>query len=400
MLNCHFLSLGLLACTLAVGCGGSSDATAKHGSSSSADAAAPLGDSATRASTDGAISRHEAGTTTAAATSSQTDATSSSQTDAASSSQTDSSVPPRHDASKDSATTTGDGAAADVGPYGSNGPHTSTTSAFSVTSSTDTFTTTAYIPSGPGPFPVVLIGSGFQQSGVAYAPYATRLASWGVVAFLRDDPGVLSSVTVPDLASDISYMVTTWLASTNTDSKSALYGKLDTTKIGLTGHSRGGQTSLLAGEGGAKGKILGVFGLDPDDTETNNVEARTNIATIGVPIAFIGETTDSTGGVGGQPCAPAADNYQMLYEAASSPIVAITAVNADHTMFEDQSHCSFCTLCTAGTASKALVLATSVRYLTAFFARELLGDTTVGAAFQGAGIAADEAAGVVTAESK
>jgi dienelactone hydrolase len=304
-----------------------------------------------------------------------------------------------HAPATDSGGTPAGDASAGPGPYGSTGPDTVTTSSFSVTSPNDTFTTTAYIPSGSGPFPVVILLSGFEQTGVAYAPYANRLASWGIITFLRDDPGLLSSLTVTQLASDAGYMVTTWLASTNSSSSSALHGKVDTTKIGLAGHSRGGQTALLAGES-LQGKILGVFGLDPVDTSTNNVEARTTIATIGTPLAFIGETTDGTGGVAGMPCAPAADNFLVLYGDAASPAVAITAVNADHTMFEDPAHCTLCTFCTAGTAKAATVLDTSVRYLTAFFARQLLGDATVGAAFQGAGAGQDVATGTIQLVSK
>ncbi len=300
----------------------------------------------------------------------------------------------------DSGSTTPPGdASTGPGPYGNPGPSTVTTSTFSITTSNDTFTTTAYIPSGTGPFPVVILSSGFEQSGVAYAPYANRLASWGIITFLRDDPGALSSLTVTQLASDVGTMVDTWLASTNASKSSALYGKVDTTRIGLAGHSRGGQTALLAGES-LQGKIKGVFGLDPVDTSTDNVEARTNLATIGVPIAFIGETTDSTGGVFGMPCAPAADNFLVLYGDAASPAVAITALGADHTMFEDPADCTFCTLCTAGKANAATVLSTSVRYLTAFFARQLLGDASVGAAFQGAGAAQDEAMNLIQLVSK
>ena len=96
----------------------------------------------------------------------------------------------------------------------------------------------------------------------------------------------------------------------------------------------------------------------------------------------------------------AADDFLVLYQAAASPAVAITAVNADHTMFEDPASCSFCTLCTAGTASQPLVLATAVRYLTAFFARQLLGDASVGAAFAGAGASQDVTAGTVQVMAK
>jgi len=312
-----------------------------------------------------------------------------------------------HDASTSSGDaspgSSGDAAAGDAaddaptgseGPYGSDGPDTVTTATFPVPSPNGTFTTTAYIPSAAGPDPVVILSSGFFQNGVAYAPYASRLASWGVITFLRDDPNLGEST--PNVVSDVEYTVTTWLASTNADSTSALYGKIDLSKIGLAGHSRGGQIALLAGEG-LVGKLQGVFGLDPVDTSTSgDPEARTTLATIGVPIAFIGETTDSAS----SGCAPAADDFQVLYQAAASPAVAITAVNADHTMFEDPANCSFCTLCTAGTASQPLVLSTAVRYLTAFFARQLLGDATVGAAFLGAGASQDVAAGTIQIVSK
>ena len=79
----------------------------------------------------------------------------------------------------------------------------------------------------------------------------------------------------------------------------------------------------------------------------------------------------------------------------------IVGVGAGHTQFEDPAGCAACALCTpGGTANGAVVLATAVRYLTAFFARELLADPAVGATLQGAGSAADVAAGVITLNSK
>ena len=78
----------------------------------------------------------------------------------------------------------------------------------------------------------------------------------------------------------------------------------------------------------------------------------------------------------------------MLYRYAASGAVMITAVGADHTMFEDPADCSLCWLCFKGQAD-----AYSVRYLTAFFARELLKDRRVGSKFEGAGAAEDVNAG-------
>jgi dienelactone hydrolase len=291
-------------------------------------------------------------------------------------------------------------AASPYGKYAADGPATVTMASLSVTiTGGESFTVMAYLPSTTGARPVVVLSSGFVQPALAYAPYAERLASWGIVTLLRNSPGLNESAD--GLASDVSYLVTTWLPAENSDAKSTLFGRVDVANVGLAGHSEGGQASLLAAEGGLHGKVKGVFGLDPVDTSVDgSVTARASIGTIGVPLAFIGETTDSSGGVAGMPCAPAADNYEVLFGDAMTPAVAITAVGADHTMFEDPSHCTFCTLCTAGTADASAVLSLSVRYLTAFFARELLGDATVGATFEGAGVSEDESSGRITLQSK
>jgi hypothetical protein len=83
----------------------------------------------------------------------------------------------------------------------------------------------------------------------------------------------------------------------------------------------------------------------------------------------------------------------MLYRYAAPGTVMITAVGADHTMFEDPANCSLCWLCSKGPADGSEVLAYSVRYLAAFFARELLKDRRVGSKFEGAGAAEDINAG-------
>lgn len=290
--------------------------------------------------------------------------------------------------------TNGDGGGPGAGAhdYGQDGPDGVTMKSFTVSRNGSTFTEIAWIPSSSGAHPVVILSSGLQQPAAAYAPYGKRLASWGVIALERDDPGVLGqSSTVVD---DVAYLANTWLAAQNADGSSALFGRVDTARLGLAGHSRGGQVSLLAAEGALKGSTKAVFGLDPVDGSMSGATARGAMATIGVPIAFIGETTDSSGGMA---CAPAADNYQVLYSAAAGPALAITAVGADHTQFEDPASCSFCTFCTAGTADGKVVLAYSVKYLMTFFARELLADASVDATL---GSAADVAAGLVTVASK
>ena len=284
--------------------------------------------------------------------------------------------------------------AVDAGPlgrYDADGPIALTDFDETVTSSNSSYTVHVYLPSSKREHPVVLVSSGLEQDGDAYAPYARRLASWGIVAITRDDPGLSTNATA--VAADLDDVVTTWLAAENAKTTSKLFGTLDLSNVALAGHSKGGQAAFLAAEGLAKGKIRAVFGIDPVDSDSL---ARGSIATLGVPVAFIGETTDGSS----NGCAPSADNFLVLYGNAASPAVAITAVNADHTMFEDSNDCSFCSLCTSGSASQPIVLAYAVRYVTAFFARELLGDSSVGAAFQGAGATEDSAANRIALVSK
>jgi hypothetical protein len=122
--------------------------------------------------------------------------------------------------------------------------------------------------------------------------------------------------------------------------------------------------------------------------------AATNLGTVGIPTTFLGGQVATF-------CTPANINYQVLYAAAPSPSVLITAVNTSHTEFEVQSACVDCGVCVPmGTANQQVVLRYAVRYLTAFFARELLGDASVGTTFQGAGATADQAAGLVQITSK
>jgi hypothetical protein len=282
--------------------------------------------------------------------------------------------------------------------YGQDGPVAYSMTTAMVQNGADTFTENIYLPSSAGALPLVSLTPGLQQPSTAYAPYAERLASYGIIVLMRDDPGLLTQSQV--IAADLAYTIGTWLPAQNGEASSPLYGKVDLTKVGLTGHSRGGQASLLAIEGSLLGHVVAWFGIDPDDPGTidgfteSTMTAVGTLGTIGIPTTFLGGQVTTF-------CTPANINYQVLYAAAPSPSVEITAVNASHTEFEVQSACVDCALCVPmGTANPQVVLDYSVRYLMAFFARELLGDTSVGATFQGVGASADEAAGLIQIASK
>ena len=282
---------------------------------------------------------------------------------------------------------TGAGATSAVS-YDQDGPIPFTTEVHSVANGDSSFEVTAYLPMTRGPHPVVSFSCGSTQTAAGYVPYGQRLASHGIAMLLSDDPGV--GVNTGDIVPNAVYVVETWLPE-------AYAGLLDVSRVGVAGHSRGGGVSLLAAEHGLAGKVVAWFGLDPVDNEflmAPTQFARTDLPDIRIPTGYLGASVISN-------CAPAADGYQLLYPLSPSPSVLLVGQGAGHTQFEVPTACTACGLCSpSGNADSDTVLAYAVRYFTAFFARELLGDDKVGAALEGAGAPADVAAGLVTVTSK
>src|SRR5262249_35567113 len=146
--------------------------------------------------------------------------------------------------------------------------------------------------------------------------FARRLASYGIITLLRDDPGVLTVTT--EVEADLTYLVSTWLLVQNSDASSPLFGRVDLAHVGLAGHSRGGKASLLATEHGLAGKVAAWFGLDPVDASafSGGEQARDDLGGLRIPTAYLGASVSST-------CAPVADNYAVLYAATPSPSVQL-----------------------------------------------------------------------------
>ncbi|MDY0004328.1 MAG: hypothetical protein RBU30_23710 [Polyangia bacterium] len=280
------------------------------------------------------------------------------------------------------------------GPYDTDGPHQVLTGRETVSMGLGGFELDLWVPSAAGPHPVVVLSPGFLQPAAAYAPYGQRMASHGIIVLARDDPGSFTYTT--EVAADIAHTVTTWLPAANSSQSSLLHGRVDQARIGLVGHSRGGKATLLAAQGALAGQLLGWFGLDPIDSAvlSGGAMARDHMGELAIPIAYLGASVSGT-------CSPVGDNYEMLYALSPSPALKLTGLGAGHTQLEDPAACFSCEGCTpAGTADGAEVLDYAVRYVTAFFARELKGDASVGAGLEGAGALLDQAAGLITVEAK
>jgi pimeloyl-ACP methyl ester carboxylesterase len=272
--------------------------------------------------------------------------------------------------------------------YGASGPYEAMTTRHTVTEGARSFEVVVSSPKGALPSPVVVLASGSTQTAAFYAPYAQRLASHGITTVLRSDPGPL--VQTAEVAKDVTTLVLTWMPA-------ALGARVDLTRVGLAGHSRGGAATLLAAAQGLRGKVRAWFGLDPVDNQFlvgPGTFARSVLPSLALPTGMLGASIASN-------CSPAADSHPMLWPLLPVPAVLVVARGAGHMQLGDPAACTACAACTpAGTADAKSVLESAVRYVTAFFARELLGDANVGAAFEGAGSPSDASAGRVTVTTK
>lgn len=278
------------------------------------------------------------------------------------------------------------------GPYAQDGVETFTSGSVEISNAARTFTLFTYLPDTETEHAVVYFGPGTQQPASSYDEYFKRLASWGIIVIARDDPG--PQTPTPELVDDLDYLVKTWLPEQNGDSTSAFFGRVDLARVGVAGHSRGGKTTLLAAEGPLKGSVRAYFGVDTIDATfiDDGVYAITDVANVGIPTVFL---VASVSGF----CSPANSNGRGMYMGAPSPSVLLLGLNAGHADFA--MPCVGCEICTPmGTVDPAVVYDYSLRYFTAFFARELLGDEAVGAAFEGAGAGEDSAAGLIEVQSK
>ncbi len=221
------------------------------------------------------------------------------------------------------------------------------------------------------PSPVVVFNHGFLLGAEVYRSYGERLASHGLVVALPTFPMTFFNVHHGELALDVRFVVDTLLAESG-DPSSALHGRIDEARIGLSGHSLGGKLSLLEAVSDERIRAIGV--LDPVDTGNplfENPRRYPSVAPelmpqIRAPLLIVGaELGDRL--VSFSPCAPADDNYQRFFEAANPPAIEITQLDVGHGQYVDEGAESATMACAVGDVSDDWVRSSSVAYLTAFF---------------------------------
>jgi dienelactone hydrolase len=265
------------------------------------------------------------------------------------------------------------------GDPGTTGSFATSTRMAMTTLGSDNVPLTIYSPVGAGPHPVVVFHHGFQLSASLYTSYGERLASWGYVAVFPDMPGgLIGGPTHVDLKNNVVELMN-WIEA------EAMAGNLDvdTTQMALAGHSLGGKISLRTATEDAR--VKAVIAIEPVDSAPPGTFDTTNypsvapelMPSITAPIAIVGETVNATcEGFFCQPCAPADENFEQYYAAATSPAYVMDVLQANHVSFLDDPNCGFtCSACGDGSDNPAVTRSLTQRVLVAFLELNLRGET-------------------------
>lgn len=283
------------------------------------------------------------------------------------------------------------------------GPFTWETSSHALDLDGTSIPLTLYIPDDPGPHPVVVLTHGFQLSPADYESYGEHLASWGYVAVLPQLPGSLLDPSTHVQLRAWIVGILDWIEVVGADAQAPLLGRADPETIGLAGHSMGGKISFLTASSDPRPRA--VFGIDPVDAAGGPGQGPSPdypsvtpelMPLVVVPIAVVGETTNSSGGLGGA-CAPSADNFEQYFNHAQSEALQIEVLGANHMSFLDDPNCGIaCLACPAGTDDPAETRRLTHGYMIAFFGRTLRGNDGWTEWLTGAPAQADVDAGLVT----
>lgn len=116
------------------------------------------------------------------------------------------------------------------------------------------------VPSGTGPFPLLVLSHGFSASLDNQIGWGKHLASYGFIAVVPSFPNTFSPNHTVN-AGIIKQLVTLY---SNPSTSSAAQGKVDASRVGLEGHSAGGLATALAASS-ATGAIVLFDPVDAND---------------------------------------------------------------------------------------------------------------------------------------
>jgi len=261
---------------------------------------------------------------------------------------------------------------------------------------------------GAGPYPLVVYGHGFKPplfaAGIDYRAntfLADTLAAFGYIVVCPDlatnndlfgsgsSGQANSGRDADDLLAAIDY-----LATVSNDPNDPLSGLVDTTRVGLAGHSRGGDAALMAGAaevaaaGAANSRVKALAAFGPPSTDSRNNNAPLNFGDFtDLPTFLVGASNDQI--------APPAQQRDIL-ALAGSPSWMVEITGGNHSQYKDSGS----TILSDGSAAIPLAEQQAIcqRYATAWFHRHVKGvqaPVVADTIMRGARVTADARLGAV-----
>jgi len=237
-----------------------------------------------------------------------------------------------------------------------------------------------YYPNAAGAYPYVNFIHGFQLKNTYYDQILTHLASHGfIIASVQFEQSLFGGDTTIEEAANMLTFLDSWIVpQLGTQTTPATP---DFTRVGLSGHSRGGKTSwrLILGNPTRFQAIAGVdpvLAPPPVGSDPNPITGPVNYA---APSLLIGTELGPTGM---QPCAPADGNSAFMYPDLPSPTWHLIGAGIGHMDMmdaEDLSSCGItCSVCAGGSDDQKATFRTLCGgLLSAFFRASLYGETAL-----------------------
>ncbi len=229
------------------------------------------------------------------------------------------------------------------------------------------------VPNASGTYPLIVASHGFSASADNQVGWAEQFASYGFVVVAPTFPNSFSPDHVKNAG--IIKALVTGLATADTPAK----GKIDTTRIGLEGHSAGGLATTLAS---ADLKPQATVLFDPVD---NADKGKAAYATLCTPVIDLFADPSSCNNSAG---------WFAFRTTAKGPTTSFRVKNSTHCDGENapRSLCGF----TCGGAADPARQKVYAKYATAFFLANLKGDADAAAQLALGALSADTAIGEVS----
>lgn len=179
------------------------------------------------------------------------------------------------------------------------------------------------------PFPLLIFYNGFQLQAKYYRRIVKHAASWGYVVLQYNLPQF--SLAPAILEVEAFNPILGWVDEQNKNKTSPLYGRVDVSKVVLSGHSRGGKIAAL-NYGNNPTQVAGAWLVDPIDSSTFSPISPKNPS--GVE-AVRGKEIGVEGAGIRSSCNPTEGNYDKFYRAGKAGSWKYEIPKASHSTFSD-----------------------------------------------------------------